>query len=150
LRLTREQLFFIAFGRVWAQNIKPAAAVQRVRTDPHSPNQFRVDGTLSNVPEFAKAFNCSAKAKVRLVFEVIYGLKMLMYVTVAAEPADGEEVYALGMIRDGYCERGEKEKDWERLGIILESYYSPVLCACKHDLELSNVGPGDIVSQSLA
>ncbi len=60
----RDQLFFIAFGRIWAENIKPAALVQRIRTDPHSPAQFRVDGTLHNVPEFAKAFNCSPKAKV--------------------------------------------------------------------------------------
>ncbi|KAI0035727.1 metalloprotease [Vararia minispora EC-137] len=63
LNYTREQLFFIAFGRQWAENIKPASLVQRVRTDPHSPNEFRVDGTISNVPEFAKAFNCSAKAR---------------------------------------------------------------------------------------
>ncbi|KAI0050896.1 Metalloprotease [Auriscalpium vulgare] len=63
LNFTREQLFFLAFGRIWAENIKPAAAVQRVRTDPHSPSLYRVEGTLSNVPEFAKAFNCSSKAK---------------------------------------------------------------------------------------
>ncbi|KAH9945985.1 metalloprotease [Epithele typhae] len=63
LSYTREQLFFISFARSWAQNIKPAAAVARVRTDPHSPNQFRVDGTVSNIPEFAKAFKCSSKAK---------------------------------------------------------------------------------------
>jgi len=63
LNHTRDQLFFIAFGRIWAENIKPAALVQRIRTDPHSPAQFRVDGTLHNVPEFAKAFNCSPKAK---------------------------------------------------------------------------------------
>jgi len=63
LEYTREQLFFISFARAWAQNIKPAAAVQRVRTDPHSPNNFRVDGTVYNVPEFAKAFKCSKKAK---------------------------------------------------------------------------------------
>jgi len=63
--VSRDQLFFIAFGRIWAENIKPEALVQRVRTDPHSPNQYRVDGTLHNVPEFAKAFNCSPKAKVR-------------------------------------------------------------------------------------
>jgi endothelin-converting enzyme len=61
----RDQLFFMSFGRIWAENIKPEALVQRVRTDPHSPNQFRVDGTLYNVPEFATAFNCSSKAKVR-------------------------------------------------------------------------------------
>ena len=40
--------------------------VARVRTDPHSPNQYRVDGTVYNIPEFAKAFKCSAKAKVSL------------------------------------------------------------------------------------
>ncbi|KDQ60672.1 hypothetical protein JAAARDRAFT_708451 [Jaapia argillacea MUCL 33604] len=63
LSYTREQLFFISFARAWAQNIKPESAVQRVRTDPHSPNRYRVDGTVYNVPEFAKAFKCSPKAK---------------------------------------------------------------------------------------
>ncbi|CCL99342.1 uncharacterized protein FIBRA_01360 [Fibroporia radiculosa] len=63
LNYTREQLFFISFGRAWAQNIKPESAVARVRTDPHSPNRYRVDGTLYNVPEFAKVFNCPVNAK---------------------------------------------------------------------------------------
>jgi len=43
--------------------MKPAAAVQRIRTDPHSPTTFRVDGTVSNIPEFAEAFKCSKKTK---------------------------------------------------------------------------------------
>ena len=59
----REQLFFIAFGQIWSQLIKPAAAIQRVRTDPHSPNRYRVEGTLYNIPEFAKAFQCKKGAK---------------------------------------------------------------------------------------
>jgi len=63
LNFTREQMFFISFARVWAQNISPAAALQRIRVDPHSPNKFRVDGTVYNVPEFAAAFNCPAGAK---------------------------------------------------------------------------------------
>ncbi|KAI0748278.1 Metalloprotease [Daedaleopsis nitida] len=63
LDYTRDQLFFISFARAWAQNIKPEAAVARVRTDPHSPNRYRVEGTLSNIPEFAAAFKCSSKAK---------------------------------------------------------------------------------------
>ncbi|KZT44083.1 zincin [Sistotremastrum suecicum HHB10207 ss-3] len=63
LNYTREQLFFIAFGQVWGQSIKPQAAVQRIRTDPHSPNQFRVDGTLSNIKEFAEAFKCRPGSK---------------------------------------------------------------------------------------
>lgn len=62
---TPEQLFFIAFGRVWASHSLPSAEVLRVRTDPHSPPLYRVHGTISNIPEFAETFNCSAKAKVR-------------------------------------------------------------------------------------
>ncbi|KAF8894469.1 hypothetical protein BD779DRAFT_1467099 [Infundibulicybe gibba] len=64
LNYTREQLFFISFARVWARSMKPAAAVQRIRTDPHSPSRFRVDGTVSNIPEFAQAFKCSKDAKI--------------------------------------------------------------------------------------
>ncbi|KAI0831469.1 Metalloprotease [Trametes gibbosa] len=63
LNYTRDQLFFIAFARAWAQNIKPESAVARVRTDPHSPNRYRVEGTVSNLPEFAQAFKCSPNAR---------------------------------------------------------------------------------------
>lgn len=38
--------------------------VQRIRTDPHSPNKFRVEGTLANIPEFATAFQCKEGTKV--------------------------------------------------------------------------------------
>jgi len=63
MNYTREQLFFISFGRIWGNTMKTAAQVQRVRTDPHSPNIYRVDGTVSNIPEFAAAFNCPKGAK---------------------------------------------------------------------------------------
>ncbi|KAF9233936.1 hypothetical protein BU15DRAFT_90170 [Melanogaster broomeanus] len=63
LDYTREQLFFISFARIWAMNNRPADAIQRVRTDPHSPNRYRVEGTVYNIPEFAEAFKCSKYAK---------------------------------------------------------------------------------------
>ncbi|EIW85424.1 Metalloprotease [Coniophora puteana RWD-64-598 SS2] len=63
LDYTREQLFFISWARTWAQNNRAADKVKRVRSDPHSPNKYRAEGTVSNIPEFAKAFKCSAKAK---------------------------------------------------------------------------------------
>lgn len=62
-KFSPEQLFFLAFGRIWAQAQLPGALVQGVRTDPHSPPEFRVHGTVSNMPEFARAWNCSSKAK---------------------------------------------------------------------------------------
>ncbi|KAE9406762.1 zincin [Gymnopus androsaceus JB14] len=60
---SRDQLFFISFARIWPRNMKAAAAVQQIRTDPHSPTRFRVDGTVYNIPEFAQVFNCSPTAK---------------------------------------------------------------------------------------
>jgi len=63
LNYTREQMFFLSFARAWATSVRPETAVSLVRTDPHSPARYRVDGTLSNVPEFAEAFKCPKGAK---------------------------------------------------------------------------------------
>jgi putative endopeptidase len=53
---TPEQRFFIAFGQVWQNNIREAELVQRIKSDSHSPGKYRVNGTLSNMPEFFEAF----------------------------------------------------------------------------------------------
>ncbi len=54
---TPEQRFFIAFAQVWKNNIRDNALITRVTTDPHSPGKNRVNGTLSNMPEFFEAFD---------------------------------------------------------------------------------------------
>ena len=33
-------------------------AERRINTDPHSPGEWRTNGPLSNMPQFAAAFNC--------------------------------------------------------------------------------------------
>ena len=55
---TQAQQFFLGFAQVWCENQRPEAARLQVETDPHAPAQFRVDGTVSNMPEFSKAFSC--------------------------------------------------------------------------------------------
>jgi putative endopeptidase len=57
---TPEQRFFLGWAQVWAQNIRPEAARQRVATDPHPLGRFRINGPLSNMPAFAEAFQCKA------------------------------------------------------------------------------------------
>jgi putative endopeptidase len=57
---TPEQRFFLAWAQIWRQNITPEAARVRINTDPHSPGQWRVNGPLSNMPQFAAAFGCKA------------------------------------------------------------------------------------------
>jgi predicted metalloendopeptidase len=54
---TPEQRFFLAFAGVWRQKIRDEDQKLRLNVDPHSPGHFRVNGPLSNLPEFAKAFN---------------------------------------------------------------------------------------------
>ncbi|MFS8067518.1 MAG: M13 family metallopeptidase [Byssovorax sp.] len=53
---TADQLFFLGFANVWASNIRPEAERSRAVLDPHPPPRYRVNGTLSNVPEFQAAF----------------------------------------------------------------------------------------------
>jgi endothelin-converting enzyme/putative endopeptidase len=55
---TPEQQFFLGFAQVWCTNYRPEALRLLVSTNPHSPAKFRVDGPLSNLPEFASAFQC--------------------------------------------------------------------------------------------
>jgi putative endopeptidase len=58
--LTPEQQFFVAFGQNWCQNNRPENLRLRMQTDPHSPEEFRANGVVRNLPEFQKAFACKA------------------------------------------------------------------------------------------
>jgi putative endopeptidase len=57
---TPEQRFFLSWAQVWRQAIRPERQRTLVNTNPHAPAQWRVNGPLANMPEFAKAFGCRA------------------------------------------------------------------------------------------
>lgn len=57
---TGPQRFFLGFAQIWCGEYTPEAARLRAQTDPHSPGKYRVNGTVSNMPEFAEAFGCKA------------------------------------------------------------------------------------------
>lgn len=56
--LTNLQRFFIAFGTGWCDQVRPEAARTLILTNPHSMPELRVNNTVSNMPEFQKAFSC--------------------------------------------------------------------------------------------
>ncbi len=64
---TPAQQFFIGFGQIWCNNERPEQARVRAQTDPHSPARFRVNGVVSNMPEFSQAFSCSENQKMYAV-----------------------------------------------------------------------------------
>lgn len=51
------QRFFISFAQIWKGNATDEFLRKQVKTDPHSPTEFRVNGTLANMPEFFEAFD---------------------------------------------------------------------------------------------
>jgi len=59
---TPEQRTFLAWGQVWCENRRPEALRMMAQTNPHSPGRDRVNGVVSNMPEFQKAFSCKADA----------------------------------------------------------------------------------------
>ena len=54
---TPEQRFFLSFATIWKSKQRDQDLELRLNTDPHSPARYRVIGPLSNLSEFAKAFN---------------------------------------------------------------------------------------------
>jgi putative endopeptidase len=56
---TGPQRFFFGAATVWRNHIREAALSLRLKTDPHSPGRERVNGPLSNLPEFYEAFGCA-------------------------------------------------------------------------------------------
>ena len=60
---TPEQRFFLGWAQVWAGKYTPEAERQQVAGNPHALPRWRVNGPMSNMPEFAKAFGCKAPQK---------------------------------------------------------------------------------------
>ncbi len=60
---TPEQRFFLGWAQVWAAKATDQGLRQQVETDSHSWARYRVNGPMSNMPEFAKAWGCKAPAK---------------------------------------------------------------------------------------
>lgn len=54
---TPDQRFFLSWAQVWRGNILPEAAAQLIKTDPHSPAQYRAIGAPVNMDAWYKAFN---------------------------------------------------------------------------------------------
>lgn len=53
---TGDQRFFMAFAQVWRATIREEAMRQRLRTDSHSPTEFRTNGPVRNVDAWYEAF----------------------------------------------------------------------------------------------
>jgi endothelin-converting enzyme/putative endopeptidase len=58
--MTPAQQFFTAYAQSWCSHTRPEEMRVRTQTDPHSPEEYRVNGVVMNMPEFEQAFGCKA------------------------------------------------------------------------------------------
>ena len=63
---TGDQRFFIGWSQVWARNYREDELRKRLKTDPHSPSEYRANGILRNMPAFGKAFEVKEGDKLYL------------------------------------------------------------------------------------
>ncbi len=66
---TGEQRFYMGFAQVWRSKAREAAMIARIKADPHSPAEFRANGTLRNQPGFYQAFDVKEGDKLYLPAE---------------------------------------------------------------------------------
>jgi len=57
---TPDQRFFIGYAQWACENERPQNLRVSAITNPHSPGKYRVNGIVSDLPQFAKAFGCKA------------------------------------------------------------------------------------------
>ncbi len=64
--LTGDQRFFLAWAQVWKAKYREEALVNQLKTDPHSPPQYRINGPLRNLQEWYAAFDVKPGDKLYL------------------------------------------------------------------------------------
>ncbi|PCH63064.1 MAG: peptidase M13 [SAR86 cluster bacterium] len=55
--LTGDQRFFLAFAQIWKGKIREDALISQIKSDPHSPVEFRVNGVVRNIDAWYEAFD---------------------------------------------------------------------------------------------
>ncbi|UTT87115.1 M13 family metallopeptidase (plasmid) [Vibrio pelagius] len=60
------QRFFIAWAQVWREKATVEATRSRILSDPHAPNQFRINGIVRNIDEWYEAFNVTKDSEMYL------------------------------------------------------------------------------------
>lgn len=55
--MTGDQRFFLSFGQIWQRKFRDAALLNRIKTDPHSPGEYRANGIVRNFDAWYEAFD---------------------------------------------------------------------------------------------
>jgi putative endopeptidase len=60
---TGEQRFFLSFAKIWESNWRESFQLDRLKWDVHSPDTWRINGTLPHIEEWYRAFGVTPANK---------------------------------------------------------------------------------------
>ena len=64
--MTGDQRFFLSYAQSWREKVRDEQQIVYLKSDPHSPDEFRCNGTLSNFDAFYATFGVKAGDKMYL------------------------------------------------------------------------------------
>jgi putative endopeptidase len=64
--LSGEQRLYMGWAQVWRSKMREQQQIASIKADPHSPDQFRANGSLRNQPGFYEAFGVKPGDKMYL------------------------------------------------------------------------------------
>jgi predicted metalloendopeptidase len=64
--MTAEQRFYLGFAQSWLGKQRDARTIEQLKSDPHSPERYRVNGVVVHMPSFYSAFSVTPADKMYL------------------------------------------------------------------------------------
>ena len=67
--MSADQRFYLGFAQSWLDKTRDAAMIEQVKSDPHAPEKYRVNGVVVHMPSFYDAFAVKSGDKMYLRHE---------------------------------------------------------------------------------
>ena len=64
--MSADQRFYIGFAQSWLSKTRDAATIEQIKSDPHAPEKYRVNGVVVHMPSFYEAFSVKGGDKMYL------------------------------------------------------------------------------------
>ena len=64
--MSGDERFFFGYAQSWRGKVRPEALLAQIKSDPHSPDEFRVTGAVRNMPSFYSTFKVKPGDKMYL------------------------------------------------------------------------------------
>jgi putative endopeptidase len=64
--MSADQRFYIGYAQSWLSKTRDAATIEQIKSDPHAPEKYRVNGVVVHMPSFYDAFSVKSGDKMYL------------------------------------------------------------------------------------